>query len=180
MLIFFPTQHFIWGCFQSSTTDNLHAPIFPACEATRWQCSLAAAQLLLWNSLASPWLRCRTLSPDLSGPGSPQTHVSPLAPCMRDTWCKSLSALVKKKSIWTRYSYWMWYKIFVFNSFFLIKWMEIVMNWSFTFLKCINTWLSSGASLHHCWQISTMKCMKFSSLKSRLHLLRWDPQRGCH
>lgn len=99
MLIFFPTQHFIRGCFQSFTTDNLHAPIFLACEATHWQSSLAAAQLLLWNSLASPWLRCRTLSPDLSGPGSPQTHVSPLAPCMRDSWCKSLSALVKKKTI---------------------------------------------------------------------------------
>lgn len=98
MLILFPTQHFISGCFLSSTTGNLHVPIFPACEATRWQSSLAAAQLLLWNSLASPWLRSRTLSPDLSGPGSPQTHVFPLAPCMRDSWCKSFSALVKKKN----------------------------------------------------------------------------------
>lgn len=98
--------------------------------------------------------------------------------------CETVAAKVcqarEKKSICTRQSYWMWYNVFVLNSFiFLARWMQIVVNRSFTFLKWINTCLSSGASLHHCWQISTRKYMEFSAWKSRLHLLRWDPQHDC-
>lgn len=164
-----------------SPPQNLHAPAFPACEATRWQSSPAAARLWLRCSLASPW-RCRTPSPDLSGPGNPQTPVSPLTPWMRDgwtdgaklfqSWKKNLSAHVAPagcgksnmmliKALCPQLS--------LFICFFLAS------SRNFTFL----TSHQHTAVFRSVPPSLLANIHRLQEIKSRLHLPRWDPQRGC-
>lgn len=123
-------------------------------------------------------------------PADPRFPLNSINARRLDRWCKSFSVLVKESTC-TRCSYWMWQIkdnadisalsstqfIYLFH-FFFCKMNVSSLNGNFTFLKCISTRMSSGASLHHCWQIST-GCKKFSCWKSRLHLPRWGPQHGC-